>query len=99
MKRAQSLPAGDELVFMDSSSSCDTTQSTVTTVLVASAAGAIPVAVLIHEGQSTESYETAFYLLQQHQPQCFNGREVGNNIELGSGCYDDHLSMLMLEKF
>lgn len=82
MKRAQSLPAADELVFIDSSSSCDATHSTVTTVLVASAAGAIPVAVLIHEGQSAESYETAFTLLRQHHQQCFNGREVCDNIEL-----------------
>jgi hypothetical protein len=80
MKRAQALPTADEFVFIDSSSSCDATQSTVTTVLVASAAGAILVAVLIHEGQSAESYETAFRLLRQHYPQCFNRREVCDNI-------------------
>jgi len=88
MKRAQSLPTADELVFIDSSSSCDATQSTVTTVLVASAAGAIPVAVLIHEGQSAESYQIAFRLLRQHHLQCFNGREVCDNTELGIGCVD-----------
>lgn len=78
MKRAHSLYTADELVFIDSSSSkgCDVTQSTVTMVLVASKAGAIPVAVLLHEGQSAESYQAAFALLQQHCPDCFNGRQV-----------------------
>ena len=76
MQRAQSLSVADEIVFIDSSCSCDTSHSTVTTVLVASKAGAIPVAILVHEGQSTESYEAAFKLLQQHFPHCFNGREV-----------------------
>jgi len=76
MRRTQTLPVADELVFIDSSSSCDATHSTVTTVLVASQAGALPVAILLHEGQSSESYEVAFHLLHQHYPQCFNGREV-----------------------
>ena len=45
-------------------------------VLVASQAVAIPAAVLLHEGQSAESYQRAFSLLQQHYPRCFNGRQV-----------------------
>ena len=76
MTRAQNLATADELVFIDSSSSCDATQSSVTMVLVASQAGAIPAAVLLHEGQSAESYQRAFSLLQQHCPRCFNGRQV-----------------------
>jgi len=93
MTRAQSLPTADELVFIDSSSSCDATQSTVTTVLVASTAGAIPVAVLIHEGQSAESYEAAFSLLRQHHSQCFNGREVCENNEIGFEYLEGHISV------
>jgi len=65
MTRAQSLHTADELVFIDSSCSCDVTQCTVTMVLVASKAGAIPVAVLLHEGQSAESYQAAFSRLLQ----------------------------------
>jgi len=76
MTRAQTLYTADEIVFIDSSSSCDVTQSTVTMVLVASKAGAIPLAVLLHEGQSAESYQAAFAMLQQHCPDCFNGRQV-----------------------
>ena len=44
MTRAQNVATADELVFIDSSSSCDATQSSVTMVLVASQAGAIPAA-------------------------------------------------------
>jgi len=76
MARAHSLSIADELIFIDSSSSCDATHSTITAVLVASKSGAIPLAVLIHEGQSGESYEVAFRLLQAHYPRCFNGRSV-----------------------
>jgi len=42
MRRAQTLYTADELVFIDSSCSCDVTQSTVTMVLVASKAGPFP---------------------------------------------------------
>ena len=76
MLRAHSLSTADELVFIDSTSSCDAMLSTVTTVLTASQAGALPLAILLHEGQSTEAYKSAFGLLQLHYPQCFNGRAV-----------------------
>ena len=76
MRRAHTLYTADELVFIDSSCRCDVTQSTLTMVLVASKAGAIPIAVLLHEGQSAESYQAAFALLQYHCPDCFGGRQI-----------------------
>jgi len=76
MKRSQSLSTADELIFIDSTSSCDAMQSIVTTVLTASPAGALPLAILLHEGQSTEAYKSALSLLQLHYPHCFNGRPV-----------------------
>ena len=76
MRRVQHLATADELIFIDSSCSCDATQTTVTTVLTASQAGALPLAILLHEGQSAESYTAAFCLLRQQLPGCFNGREV-----------------------
>ena len=82
MLRARSLSTAEEIAFIDSSCNCDSTQSTVTTVLVASKAGAIPIAILLHEGQSTESYEKALSLLSVHHPQCFNGHKVCNNLLL-----------------
>jgi len=52
MQRAQHLKASSEIIFIDSSSSCDVTQTAVTLVLTASKAGAVPLAVLLHENQS-----------------------------------------------
>lgn len=52
MLRAQQLKASSEIIFIDSSSSCDTTQTAVTLMLTASKAGAVPLAVLLHENQS-----------------------------------------------
>jgi len=75
-KQSHSLSSADELVFIDSTSSCDAMHSTVTTVLTTSQAGALPLAVLLHESQSTEAYKSALGLLQLHYPHCFNGRPV-----------------------
>lgn len=76
MKRTHALTTADELVFIDSSTSCDVTHSTVTTLLTASKAGALPLAILLHATQSSESYKNAFALLQQTYPLCFNGKSV-----------------------
>jgi hypothetical protein len=80
MQRAQALPCSGEMIFMDSSSSCDTSQATVTTMLTATKAGAVPIATLIHETQSTEGYIAALNMLKEHFPNCFGGNEVGWNI-------------------
>jgi len=64
------------LVFCDSTSSCDTMETTLTTVLSVSNAGAVPIGMLIHEGQSCEGYKNAFGLLKKHYPLCFGGNEV-----------------------
>lgn len=76
MKRAQELEASRETIFIDSTSSCDAAHSTVTVVLTATKAGAIPIAVLIHSQQSTEGYTAAFSLLKTHFPRCFGGLPV-----------------------
>ena len=52
MQRAHHLKASSEIIFIDSSSSCDVTQTAVTLVLTASKAGAVPLAVLLHENQT-----------------------------------------------
>ncbi|KAG0419677.1 hypothetical protein HPB47_003945 [Ixodes persulcatus] len=73
MRRAQALEAARDIVFIDSTSSCDTTKCTVTVVLVATMAGAVPLAVLLHNEQSTEGYSAAFKLLSGTHPLCFGG--------------------------
>ncbi|KAH7936586.1 hypothetical protein HPB49_001562 [Dermacentor silvarum] len=73
MKRTQELSAASEIIFIDSTSSCDASHSTLTVLLTATNAGAVPVAVLIHNSQSAECYRTAFTLLKENYPTCFGG--------------------------
>ncbi|XP_077526050.1 uncharacterized protein LOC144137905 [Haemaphysalis longicornis] len=74
MQRAQALDVARDIVFIDSTSSCDTTRCTVTLVLVATSAGAIPIAALLHNEQSTEGYLAAFQLLKDTYPLCFGNQ-------------------------
>lgn len=76
MQRAQALDVARDIVFIDSTSSCDTTRCTVTLVLVATSAGAIPIAALLHNEQSTEGYLAAFQLLKDTYPLCFGNQCV-----------------------
>lgn len=76
MRRCQQLEASREVIFIDSTSSCDATQSTLTVVLAATKAGAVPIAILIHKTQSTEGYLAAFGLLKDKYPLCFCGCSV-----------------------
>ncbi|KAH6932631.1 hypothetical protein HPB50_008203 [Hyalomma asiaticum] len=48
MRRAQGLQFARDIVFVDSTASCDATKSTITVVLVATEASAVPLAVLVH---------------------------------------------------
>lgn len=80
MRRTQGLDTARQIVFLDSTASCDESQSTVTVVLTATPAGAIPLAVLLHSSQSTESYTAAFRLLKQNYPLCFGGAHVSKLI-------------------
>ncbi|XP_075731962.1 uncharacterized protein LOC119187259 [Rhipicephalus microplus] len=76
MRRAQLLNAAKEIIFIDSTSSCDTSRSTVTVLLAATNAGAVPIAVLIHNSQSAQGYCTAFTLLKDTFPTCFGRLSV-----------------------
>ncbi|KAH7932175.1 hypothetical protein HPB51_029488 [Rhipicephalus microplus] len=76
MRRAHNLELAREIVFVDSTASCDTTKCTVTVVLTATKACAVPLAVLIHKEQSTDGYLAAFKLLKEAHPLCFGGQPV-----------------------
>ncbi|KAH8020460.1 hypothetical protein HPB51_001901 [Rhipicephalus microplus] len=76
MRRAHNLELAREIVFVDSTASCDTTKCTVTVVLTVTKAGAVPLAVLIHKEQSTDGYLAAFKLLKEAHPLCFGGQSV-----------------------
>ncbi|XP_077544680.1 uncharacterized protein LOC144157796 [Haemaphysalis longicornis] len=76
MRRAQLLNSAQETIFVDSTSSCDATQSTATVLLTATKAGAVPIAVLIHSSQSKEGYGLAFRLLRDCYPLCFGNSQA-----------------------
>ncbi|XP_075722138.1 uncharacterized protein LOC142765288 [Rhipicephalus microplus] len=77
MRRGHNLELAREIVFVDSTASCDTTKCTVTVVLTATKAGAVPLAVLIHKEQSNDGYLAAFKLLKEAHPLCFGGQPDG----------------------
>lgn len=76
MKRVHSLLSSSEIVFLDTTASCEGTNSSLTVMLVATKAGAVPIAAFIHENQTSDSYVKAFSMLKMHFPLCFGGKEV-----------------------
>ena len=76
MKRAQELPASQEIIFTDSTSSCDSENTTVTVMLTATKAGAVPIAVMLHPGTKQKDYVRAYSLLKEEFPKCFGMNEV-----------------------
>ncbi|KAL1469853.1 hypothetical protein MTO96_024776 [Rhipicephalus appendiculatus] len=75
MRRAQRLESAQNIIFVDSTSSCDADGSTATVLLTSTKAGAVPIAVLVHSSQSRQGYVTAFQLLKQRYPFCFGDKE------------------------
>ncbi|KAL3237883.1 hypothetical protein MRX96_048158 [Rhipicephalus microplus] len=73
MQRTQALESASEIIILDSTACCDESHATITVVLTATPVGALPIAVLMHNCQTTESYKTAFGLLRQKYPLCFGG--------------------------
>lgn len=76
MRRCQDLIYSREIIFVDSTCSVDATHSTLTIMLTASKAGALPICMLIHEGQTEESYKQAFALLRNFNNKAFGEFEV-----------------------
>jgi len=76
MKRAHYTRAAGEIIFMDSTSNCESSQSSITPILAATAAGAVPLAILVHRSQSTKCYESGLRLLKNNFPRCFGGKDV-----------------------
>ena len=73
MRRAQQTPEAVGLCFIDSTASCDANNHSVTFMLTTSAAGAVPLAVIITAGQSQADYEAGFKLLREHNANLFGG--------------------------
>ncbi|GBN70134.1 hypothetical protein AVEN_29656-1 [Araneus ventricosus] len=62
------------MVFVDSTSSCDPDNHSITFMLCPCSAGAVPVAIIITKGQTEESYRKGFELLNEALIKPFNGR-------------------------
>jgi len=77
-ERAQKLKNRSEIIFMDSTSSCDVSMASVTVLLTATKGGAVPIGVLIHKQQTAMAYEKGFKMLMDNFPLCFNGLSVIN---------------------
>ncbi|KAK3923362.1 Protein N-lysine methyltransferase METTL21A [Frankliniella fusca] len=75
MKRAQKQLSASEIIFTDTTSNVEFTQSSVTLMLTATSGGAVPIAILIHDTQSTDGYTKAYNLLKTNYSLCFGGKE------------------------
>ncbi|GFU19463.1 SWIM-type domain-containing protein [Trichonephila clavipes] len=76
MKRNHHLFSSKEIIFINSTSSCEVSSSTITILLSATKVGTLPLAVMIHASQSIQNYINAFQLLKMNFPQCFGGQDV-----------------------
>jgi len=82
MKRAHSLPEASEIIFTDSTASCDAENTVVSIVLTATKGGAVPLCVLLHNRQDTAGYIHAYQMLAQHKPNCFGKKSVSKHYQL-----------------
>ncbi len=73
MQRAQSLPYSKDIVFSDSTASCDAHNHAITFMLTPCAVGAIPLAVIVTNRQSLNDYKAGFELAKV----CFGDNSFG----------------------
>jgi hypothetical protein len=76
MKRVQTTSLAKEVCFIDSTSHLDTTHCTLTSMSVASKAGAMPIGLLLHGQQTKDNYLLAFSLFKRIYPNAFGGEQV-----------------------
>lgn len=65
MKRAHGYQFTAEVVFVDSTASCDESDASITFFIAGNKIGGIPLGCAIHNGQSQEDYYTAFDALNK----------------------------------
>ncbi|GBN39051.1 hypothetical protein AVEN_126593-1, partial [Araneus ventricosus] len=74
MKRAHNLKSSGEIVFVDSTSSCDPDNHSITFMPCPCSAGAVPLAVIITKVQTENSYVKGFQLLNEALENPFNNK-------------------------
>lgn len=72
MQRVIMKGLADEMVFIDSSGSCDQNNTCVTFIFTASKVGALPVSVILHTSQSENQYTLAFKGVKEFIEDKFN---------------------------
>lgn len=65
MRRFHAMDFSKDIIFVDSSGSCDQTNTVVTFFFGSSKIGGIPMGVVLHTGQSQNNYTSAFELLKK----------------------------------
>jgi hypothetical protein len=76
MRRIQKVALAKETAFVDSTSHLDVSNCTFTALATATKAGAMPLCILLHNQQTTDSYFQAFSLLREKCPRAFGEDEV-----------------------
>jgi len=78
MKRAHKLQSSQDIVFVDTTSCCDSEDHYITFVLTPCAAGAVPLGIIITKQQSYNAYVAGFRLLKGAFKPSFNGKGFPN---------------------
>lgn len=78
MKRAHCRPEAKEIIFTDSTASCDAENNVITFILTATKGGAVPLCLLIHNRQDGIAYTQAYKMLATNFPHCFGKQSVSN---------------------
>lgn len=66
MKRAFKAGHADEMIFIDTSGSCDQSSTSVTFIFAATKIGALPIAVILHKNKSENDYLYALKMAKQY---------------------------------
>jgi len=86
MQRAHNLNFAKDIAFVDSTASCDSQGHSVTFMLTACGIGAVPLAVMITKGQTSDDYIAAFKLLKEAITLAFCAQ--GYPLQFITGRYD-----------
>lgn len=71
--RAHEQKFSSEICFVDTTGSCDQMSTCVTFILAAHKIGGIPLACVLHSGQSEDIYYQSFNILRRNLPDGFGG--------------------------
>lgn len=78
MKRAHQMKEAKEIIFVDSPSACDPLNHSITFDMCPSVAAAVPLAIILTQGQTYESYCEGFKLINEAVPESFYGQKYPN---------------------